>query len=73
MKYISIIKILIPVTALAIGYYFQWQAQRIKKNRWSAENSYKLGRMYKQIERYENVAKIIYFSAIFITCIIYLY
>ena len=73
MKYLSLIKLIIPLTALAIGFYFQWQANRIKRKRWQADNSYKLGRMYKQIERYESIAKLIYFAAIFITCIIYLF
>ena len=73
MKYIGLIKLLIPMLSLAIGFYFQWQANRIKKKRWQAPNSFKLGRMYKQIHRYENIAKLIYFLAIFITCIIYLY
>lgn len=73
MKYIGLIKLLIPMLSLAIGFYFQWQANRIKKKRWQAQNSFKLGRMYKQIHRYENIAKLIYFLAIFITCIIYLY
>lgn len=73
MKFLGLIKLLIPVLSLAIGYYFQWQANRLKRKRWQAENSYKLGRMYKQIERYENIAKLIYFLAIFITCIIYLF
>lgn len=73
MKYWNIIKLLIPISALAIGYYFQWQARRTRKNRWNAENSYKLGRMYKQIQRYENIAKVIYIIAIFITCITFLF
>lgn len=73
MKYLGLIKLLFPLTALAIGYYFQWQAKRIRKQKWYADNSYKLGRMYRQIERYENIAKIIYLVALFITCIIFLY
>jgi membrane protein required for beta-lactamase induction len=67
------IKILIPLLSLAIGYYFQWQANRLKHKRWQAENSYKLGRLYKQINRYESIAKMIYFIALFITCATFLF
>jgi hypothetical protein len=67
------IKILIPIISLAIGFYFQWQAERIRKKRWYAENSYKLGKMYKQIERYENIAKVVYILAIFISCAAFLF
>jgi hypothetical protein len=67
------IKILIPLLCFAIGYYFQWQAKRIRIARWHAPNSYVLGRMYKQIERYEVISKIIYISSIIIACAAYLY
>ena len=73
MKYLGIIKIMIPLFSLAIGFYFQWQAKRLRKKQWQAPNSYKLGRMYKQISRYENIAKIIYIVALFITCATFLF
>lgn len=67
------IKLVIALTTLAIGGYFQWQAKRLKRKRWYAENSYKLGRLYKQIDRYEQTAKLIYILAIFITCVTFLF
>ena len=73
MKYISLIKVLIPLFSLAIGFYFQWQANRLKRKRWHADNSYKLGKMYKQIDRYETISKIIYIAALFITCATFLF
>jgi pyruvate carboxylase len=73
MKLIALIKIIIPLFSLAIGLYFQWQANRLRKKQWKAQNSYKLGRMYKQIARYENIAKIIYIAALFITCATFLF
>jgi hypothetical protein len=67
------IKILIPLISLAIGFYFQWQAKRLRRKQWQAPNSYALGRMYKQINRYETIAKVIYISSLIITCATYLY
>jgi len=67
------IKILIPLISLAIGFYFQWQAKRLRRKQWQAPNSYALGRMYKQINRYETIAKFIYISSLIITCATYLY
>jgi hypothetical protein len=67
------IKILIPLLSLAIGFYFQWQAKRLRRKQWQAPNSYALGRMYKQISRYETIAKVIYISSLIITCATYLY
>jgi len=67
------IKILIPLISLAIGGYFQWQAKRLRKKQWQAPNSYALGRMYKQIYRYETIAKVIYILSLIITCATYLY
>jgi hypothetical protein len=69
----SILQIIIPLFSLAIGYYFQWQAKRLRNNQWQVKNSYKLGRMYKQIARYENIAKIIYITALFISCASFLF
>jgi hypothetical protein len=67
------IRILIPLISLAIGFYFQWQAKRLRRKQWQAPNSYALGRMYKQINRYENIAKVIYISSLIITCATYLF
>jgi hypothetical protein len=69
----SLIKILIPLFSLAIGYYFQWQARRLRSKRHDVPNSYALGRMYKQIQRYEAISKIVYISSLIITCATYLY
>ena len=66
------IRISIGLLSLATGYYFQWQAKRLKKKRWYAENSYKLGRLYRQIDRYENISKIIYFLSAVIICATFL-
>jgi hypothetical protein len=68
-----VIKILFPLLSFAIGIYFQWQANRIRKQRWQADNSYKLGRMYRQIERYDNIAKVVYIIGLFLTFIICLF
>jgi hypothetical protein len=68
-----VIRILIPLFSLAIGAYFQWQAKRLRRNQWDAPNSYALGRMYGQIRRYENIAKLVYLLSIFIICISFLF
>jgi len=68
-----LLKILLPLFSLATGLYFQWQANRLRNKRWQADNSYKLGRLYRQIERYDNIAKVIYLTAVFLTFILFLF
>jgi hypothetical protein len=68
-----ILKVLTPLLSFAIGIYFQWQANRIRNQRWQAENSYKLGRMYRQIDRYDNIAKVVYIIGLFLTVIVCLF
>ena len=67
------IKIVIALSSLAIGGYFQWQAKRLRRTLWHAPNSYALGRTYKLISKYENIAKFIYIAAVFIICVTFLY
>jgi len=66
------IKALIPFIIVALAYYFQWQANRLRNSRYNVANSYALGKMYKQVNRYENLSRIIYIASILITCILFL-
>lgn len=68
-----IIKIILPLFSLAIGAYFQWQAKRLKRNQWAAPNSYALGKLYRRITRYENIAKFVYLLSIVILCFSFLF
>jgi hypothetical protein len=67
------LKLLLPLFSLAIGLYFQWQAKRLNRNKWAAPNSYVLGKLYRQIARYENIAKVVYLLSILILCISFLF
>jgi len=66
------IKALIPFMIVALAYYFQWQANRLRASRYNVANSYALGKMYKQVNRYENYSRIIYIASVLITCILFL-
>jgi hypothetical protein len=69
----NMIQILLPLTSLAIGAYFQWQAKRLRKNQWNVPNSYALGRSYIQIVRYENISKVVYLLSIIVICASFLF
>jgi hypothetical protein len=69
----NILQIIIPLFSLLLGAYFQWQAKRLRRKQWDAPNSYALGRMYRQIARYENISKVVYILSLIITCASFLY